>query len=41
VILGVGIDLVDIGRVEQMLSRQGERAVTRLFTPGEAAYARG
>jgi holo-[acyl-carrier protein] synthase len=40
VILGVGIDLVDIARVEQMLSRRGERAVDRLFTPGEAAYAR-
>ena len=40
-ILGVGMDLVDIARVEQMLSRHGERAVTRLFTQGEAAYARG
>jgi holo-[acyl-carrier protein] synthase len=39
-ILGIGIDLVDIARVHQLLARQGERAVARLFTPGEASYAR-
>jgi len=39
VILGVGIDLVDIARVRELLTRRGERAVARLFTRGEAAYA--
>ncbi len=41
--LGVGIDLVPAARVEALLSRHGERALRRLFTPAEreraAAYA--
>jgi holo-[acyl-carrier protein] synthase len=41
VILGVGMDLVDIDRVERMLERHAERIVERLFTPGEAAYCAG
>jgi holo-[acyl-carrier protein] synthase len=40
VIVGVGIDLVDIARVERMVSRWEARAIARLFTEGEAAYAR-
>jgi holo-[acyl-carrier protein] synthase len=39
VILGLGIDLVDIERVERLLERKGNRALARLFTAGEAAYA--
>ncbi|MFN2397659.1 MAG: holo-ACP synthase [Gemmatimonadaceae bacterium] len=38
-IVGVGIDLVDIGRVERMIVRYGDRALRRLFTAAEVAYA--
>ena len=36
---GLGIDLVDIARVERMLSDKGQRVLDRLFTPDEVAYA--
>ena len=36
--VGVGVDLVDIDRVEEMLSRHGVRAVHRLLTDGERSY---
>ena len=39
-IVGLGIDLVDIERVARLMERWGERAAARLFTDGEAAYAR-
>jgi len=39
VIVGVGIDLVDIARVERLLSDRKDRAIRRLFTEGEVAYA--
>lgn len=38
-IAGIGIDLVDIARVERLLSSKGERALARLFTADEVAYA--
>lgn len=38
-IVGMGIDLVDIARIRATLERHGERARTRLFTAGELAYA--
>jgi holo-[acyl-carrier protein] synthase len=38
VIVGVGIDLVDIARVESMLADKGTRVLERLFTAGERAY---
>ena len=38
-IAGVGIDLVDIGRVERMLADKGGRVLERLFTADEVAYA--
>jgi holo-[acyl-carrier protein] synthase len=38
-IVGVGIDAVDIPRVERMLARFHERVVNRLFTAAEALYA--
>ena len=38
-ILGVGIDLVDIDRVERLVAAKGERALARLFTAQEVAYA--
>jgi holo-[acyl-carrier protein] synthase len=39
VIVGLGMDLVDIPRIERLLADQGDRAVRRLFTDAEAAYA--
>ncbi len=38
-ILGIGSDLVDIRRIQGVLDRQGERFVTRCFTPNERARA--
>lgn len=38
-IVGVGIDLVDIARVDKLLDAKGERALRRLFTAHEVDYA--
>ena len=38
-ILGIGVDLVEVARMEKALGR-GERIVQRLFTPGEIEYCR-
>ena len=38
--IGVGIDLVDIDRVEALLDRHGERALRRLLTKQEQDYCR-
>lgn len=38
-IAGIGIDLVDIARVDRLLNAKGERALRRLFTADEVAYA--
>ena len=38
-IVGVGIDLVDIARVDRLLDAKGERALRRLFTSAEVDYA--
>jgi holo-[acyl-carrier protein] synthase len=40
VIAGVGIDLVEIARVERMFDSKGDRMLARLFTADEVAYAR-
>jgi holo-[acyl-carrier protein] synthase len=40
VIVGLGIDAIDILRVEQLMVRHPERAVRRLFTAQEVSYAR-
>jgi len=37
-ILGLGMDLVQVERVADLIGRRGERALARLFTPGERAY---
>jgi holo-[acyl-carrier protein] synthase len=37
-IVGVGIDLTPVERMEQLLSRWGERIEGKLFTDGERAY---
>ncbi len=38
-IIAHGIDLVDFGRIEEMISRHGERFLERIFTAAEQAYA--
>ncbi|HEX5437906.1 MAG TPA: holo-ACP synthase [Gemmatimonadaceae bacterium] len=38
-IVGMGIDLVEIARMRRLLAAQGDRALARLFTDGEVAYA--
>jgi holo-[acyl-carrier protein] synthase len=38
-ILGIGIDLIEIDRIENMLKKYPHRFVQRVFTPGEQAYA--
>jgi len=40
-IIGVGIDIVEVGRMERILSRRGERFLNRIFTPLEIEYCRG
>jgi holo-[acyl-carrier protein] synthase len=39
VIVGIGVDAIDIPRVERMLARFQRRAVAKLFTHREAQYA--
>jgi holo-[acyl-carrier protein] synthase len=41
VIRGVGIDIVDVGRVASLLARHGERFLRRVFTDGEVGYCTG
>jgi holo-[acyl-carrier protein] synthase len=38
-ILGIGSDLVDVGRIEKVIERHGERFLARIFTPAERARA--
>lgn len=38
-VVGLGIDLVDVARMRRMLERKGERVLRRLFTPAEVEYA--
>jgi holo-[acyl-carrier protein] synthase len=37
-VLGIGIDLVDVARVERMIKRKGQRVTQKLLTPREQAY---
>ena len=39
-IVGIGIDLVEVERMRLLLDRKGDRALQRLFTDGEREYAR-
>jgi len=39
--LTTGVDLIEIARVERVLSRHKERFLKRVFTPKEIAYCRG
>jgi holo-[acyl-carrier protein] synthase len=38
-IVGIGVDLVEIERMRRLLDRKGERVLGRLFTSGEREYA--
>jgi holo-[acyl-carrier protein] synthase len=38
-ILGVGSDLVDVRRIEQVIARHGDRFLLRIFTAAERAKA--
>ncbi len=38
-IIAIGIDMVEISRVERLLASKGERAMRKLFTEAECAYA--
>jgi len=40
-IVGHGIDIVDIARIERMLADHGERFIDRCFTEAERAYCEG
>lgn len=40
-LIGVGIDLVDIVRVERMMARHGDRVIARFLTPRERTYVVG
>src|ERR1035441_1487943 len=37
-IVGSGIDMVEIGRIQQSVDRYGQRFLDRIFTGGEQAY---
>jgi holo-[acyl-carrier protein] synthase len=37
-IIGIGVDLVEISRVRSMIASQGDRALLRLFTESERNY---
>jgi holo-[acyl-carrier protein] synthase len=37
----VGVDLIEVTRVERVLTRYGERFLQRVFTPAEVRYTRG
>jgi holo-[acyl-carrier protein] synthase len=39
-VLGIGTDMIEIGRIEESAARYGERFLERIFTPGEIAYCR-
>lgn len=38
-IVGIGVDIVDVERVKDLLERYRERFVRRVFTEAEASYA--
>src|SRR5881394_2319021 len=39
-ILGIGIDMVEVERIQHSLDRFGERFIKRIFTEGEIGYCR-
>jgi holo-[acyl-carrier protein] synthase len=41
VIVGIGVDIVDIGRIGEVIERHGTHFLKRAFTDAEIAYCRG
>jgi len=39
-ILGIGVDIVEVERIRRAVERHGERFVGRIFTPAEVRYCR-
>jgi holo-[acyl-carrier protein] synthase len=39
-LVGTGIDMIEIHRIAQSIERFGERFLSRVFTPGEIAYCK-
>jgi holo-[acyl-carrier protein] synthase len=39
--LSVGVDIIEIPRIERALERWGERFLRRVYTEAEVAYSRG
>ena len=37
-IMGIGVDLCEVERIEAAIARHGERFLTRIYTPAERAY---
>ena len=37
-IIGSGVDLIEVARIRQSVERYGERFLARIYTPGERAY---
>ena len=37
-IIGTGVDIIEISRIQAAIERNGERFLTRVFTAGEQAY---
>jgi holo-[acyl-carrier protein] synthase len=37
-ILGTGVDLAEVDRIQQSIERYGDRFINRIYTPGEIAY---
>lgn len=38
-VVGIGMDLVEVARIERLVREKGERALQRLFTAREVEYA--
>ena len=38
-IAGIGVDIVDIARIQSLLDRYGDRFLSRVYTEAETAYA--
>lgn len=38
-IIGIGVDTIEVGRIQSAWDRFGDRFLNRIFTPGEQQYA--
>jgi phosphopantetheine--protein transferase-like protein len=39
-IIGIGVDLVEVARIKEMLKHHGRRFIKRVYTEAEAGYSR-